>query len=108
MPSSTLVLAAAGPTGSAPRGPAIDVFFNLGGGHCWTHQQCPLRAPPSISASTSVVATTGPTGSAPQGTHHQRLLQPRWWPLPDPPTVPPRGPAIDVFFNLGGGCCRTH
>jgi hypothetical protein len=112
--SSTLVVAAARPTDStlqearhrcllqpwcwplldplaAPQGPAIDVFFNLGGGRCWTRQQCPLRAPPSISASTSVVATTGPTGSAPQGTHHQCLLQPRWWPLPDPPTVPPRG-----------------
>jgi hypothetical protein len=26
-----------------------------------------------------------------------------WWTLPDPLAAPPRGPAIDVFFNLGGG-----
>jgi hypothetical protein len=32
-----------------------------------------------------------------------RLLQPRWRTLPDPPVVPPKGPAIDVIFNIGGG-----
>jgi hypothetical protein len=27
----------------------------------------------------------------------------QWWPLPDPPAAPPRGPAIDVFYNFSGG-----
>jgi hypothetical protein len=65
-------------------GPVIDVFFNLGGEHrrrVWQR---------------------------PQGAHHQCLLHPRWWPLPDPPVAPVRGAAIDVFFILGGGYCRTH
>jgi hypothetical protein len=29
----------------------------------------------------------------------------RWWPLPEIPAAPPRGPAIDVF-NFSGGRCR--
>jgi hypothetical protein len=97
--SSTLVVDTAGPADSSPRGPAIDVFFNLGGGCFWTHRQCPQVACnrcllqhwwwmppdpsavppeglPSTSSSTSVVDAAEPTGSA------------------------PRGPAIDVFFNL--------
>jgi hypothetical protein len=32
------VVAAAGPTGSNPRGPAIDVFPIFGGGRCETHR----------------------------------------------------------------------
>jgi hypothetical protein len=43
-----------------------------------------------------------------QGGHHQRLLQPRWWLLLDPPVAPPMGPTIDVFFNPSGGPCQTH
>jgi hypothetical protein len=50
-----------------------------------------------------MVDAARPTGSPTQGARHQRRLQPRWWMLPDPPTVPPSGPAIDVFFNLDGG-----
>jgi hypothetical protein len=38
-----------------------------------------------------VVDAAGPTDSAPQGTRHQRLLQPLWWSLSDPPTAPPGG-----------------
>jgi hypothetical protein len=76
MPSSTSVVDATGPTGSAPRGPAIDVFFNLGGGRYRTHRQRPPGELPSMSSSTSMVVPTGPTNSA------------------------PRGPAIDAFFNL--------
>jgi hypothetical protein len=45
------------------------------------------------------VAAAGPAASTPQGARHQRL-QLRWWPLPDIPTAPPWGPAID-FFNFG-------
>jgi hypothetical protein len=67
MSFSTSVVAAVGPTGSTPRGPAIDVFFNLGGGRYRTHQQHPLGGSPSTSSLTSVVAATGPVGSAPKG-----------------------------------------
>jgi hypothetical protein len=90
------------------RGPAIDVFINLGGDRCWNRWQRPLGSPPSTSSLSSVVATAGPTGSTPQGAHHHRLLQPRWWPLSDPPNASPRRLAIDVFFKLSGGHCRTH
>jgi hypothetical protein len=76
MCSSTLVVAASGPTDSAPRWPAIDVFFNIGGGCRQTHRQCPPRG------------------------CHRHLLQHRWWTLPNPPAAPLGGPAIDVFFNL--------
>jgi hypothetical protein len=91
----------------------------------------PPGGPVSVSSSNSVVDASGPTDSAPQGARHRRLLHTRWWTLPDPPTTPPgglssmssstsmvdvagpanntpRGPAIDIFFILGGGRCRTH
>jgi hypothetical protein len=65
-------------------------------------------------SSTVVVAAVGPPDSTPLGAYHRRL-QLRWWPLPDLPTAPPRGPAIDVFnfdgdpaidvFNFSGGRC---
>jgi hypothetical protein len=35
-----LVVAVAGPTGS-PEGPAINIFFNISGGRCWTCQEHP-------------------------------------------------------------------
>jgi hypothetical protein len=140
MSSSTLVVDAAGPAGNAPkgarhrcrlqnsvlsdppivppRGPAIDIFFNLSGGRCRTRQQCPPGVPSSMPPSNSVVDAAGPTGSTPQGGHHRCRLQTRWWTLSDPPTTPSSGSAIDVFFNLGppstsssklgGGRCRTH
>jgi hypothetical protein len=85
------------------RGPAIDVF-NYGGGRYRTCRQHPLGA-------------------------HCRCLQLWWWPLPDLPLAPPRGPpltsstlvvaaagpaastqrapAVDVF-NFSGGRCRTY
>jgi hypothetical protein len=104
-PSTSLssVVATAGPAGSTPQGPTIDVsnfgegrsaidVSNFGGdGYqtCWHH---PLAGPPSMSP-TSVVAAVGSAGST------------------------PRGPAIDVsnfgdgqlvidISNFGGaGCC---
>jgi hypothetical protein len=129
--SSNSVVAAAGPADSAPRGPTMDVFLNLSGGRCWTHRQClkgprhrrllqtrwwPLTDSPTVppggalstSSSTLVVAAAGPTCSTPRGARHRHLLQPRWWLLPDPLAVPPRGPAIDIFINLGGGRCWTR
>jgi hypothetical protein len=42
------------------------------------------------------------------GARHRYLLQLRWWLLPEIPTTPLRGSAIDVFFNFGGGCCRRY
>jgi hypothetical protein len=60
------------------------------------------------SCSNSVVNTAEPTDNAPQGVRHRRHLQSRWWTLPEPPAMPPRAPAIDVVFNLGGGHCRTR
>jgi hypothetical protein len=38
-----------------------------------------------------MVVTVGPAASNPQGVRHRRL-QLRWWPLPDLPPAPPRGP----------------
>jgi hypothetical protein len=43
-----------------------------------------------------------------QQAHHRRLLQPWWWLLPDPPVAPPKGPAIDAFFNLNAAHCRSR
>jgi hypothetical protein len=77
--SPALVMAAAGPATSTPRGPAVKVF-NIGGGRYWKSRQQPPRGPP---------------------------LQHRWWPLPDLPPIAPRGPAIDVS-SFGGGRCRTY
>jgi hypothetical protein len=79
-------------------GSAIDVF-SFGGG-CYPTASTPQGGPPSTS-STSVVAAAGHAASTPQGARHRRL-QLRWWPLPDLPPTPPRGPAINVF-NFGGG-----
>jgi hypothetical protein len=86
---------------------AIDVFFNFGGGHCWTRWQHPTWGPPSMSSSTSVVATPGHAGSTLQRARHRRL-QLWWWPLSNPPAAPRKGPAIDVFFNFVGGRCQTR
>jgi hypothetical protein len=102
MSSSTSVVDAVGPAGSAPRvhtidvvfktrwqplsdpltvppwGPAIDVVFKLGGGHCRTHRQRLLVGPPSMSTSTSVVDTAGPIGNAPQGPAIDVVFK-TWW-----------------------------
>jgi hypothetical protein len=106
----------------------MDVFFNFGGGRCRTCQQYlpgdppsttsvvtavrptgnTPRGPPLMSSSTLVVATAGPSGSASQGSHHRRLLQLQCWPLSDLPAATPRGPTINIFFNFGGGHCRTY
>jgi hypothetical protein len=77
--SPALVVAAAGPATSTPRGAAVKVF-NIGGGRYWKSRQQPPRGPP---------------------------LQHRWWLLPDLPPIAPRGPAIDVS-SFGGGRCRTY
>jgi hypothetical protein len=66
------------------RGPAIDVFFKLGGGRFQTHRQ------------------------RPQGPRHRRFLQPQRWLLPDPPTTPLKGATIDIFFKLSGGHYQTR
>jgi hypothetical protein len=42
-----------------------------------------------------------------QGAHHQSLHQLRWWPLPELPTAPPKGAAIDVLINFSGGHYRN-
>jgi hypothetical protein len=54
---------------------------------------------------TLMVGAPGSPSALAKGAHHRRPLQPRWWPLLDPLAAPPRGFAIDVFFNLGGGRC---
>jgi hypothetical protein len=65
--STTLVVATTGSVDSPPNGPAIDVFYNFGGGRYRTHRQHPLGAPPSMFATTLVVATTKSTSSTPRG-----------------------------------------
>jgi hypothetical protein len=87
--SSTSMVAAAGDTGSTPRGAAIDVFFNFGGGCCQKYRQHPSGGPPSTSSPASVVPAAGDTGSTSQGGCHRRLLQPRWWLMPEIPAAPP-------------------
>jgi hypothetical protein len=97
------------PASVTPRGPP-STFFTLmmgapgsllqpGGGCCWTHWQCRQGGPPSMSSSTLVVAAAGPVGSTPRA-HHRHLLQPRWWPLSDPPTTLPRGPPSTSSSNM--------
>jgi hypothetical protein len=54
MSSSTLVVAAVGPTGSTPQEPTNDVFFILDGGFCRTRRQRSL------------------------GARHRRPLKPQW------------------------------
>jgi hypothetical protein len=54
-----------------------------------------------MSSLTSVVAADGTPDSTPHGGGHRRLAQLRRWPLPELPTAPPRGPAIDIRLNLG-------
>jgi hypothetical protein len=53
------------------------------------------------------VDVTGSTGSAPRGPAIDVIFKTWWWMLSDSPVPPPRGATIDVFFNLGGGLCRT-
>jgi hypothetical protein len=55
---------------------------------------------------TSVLAAVEDTGNTPKGARY-RCLQLRWWPLPDLPPAPPRGPVINVF-NFGGGRYQTY
>jgi hypothetical protein len=103
----TSVMPTVGPAASNPRGAAIDVS-NFGGGRCWTCRQHLPGGLPSTSP-TSVVAAAEPADSTPQGGRH-RCLQLWWWPLPDLPPAPPRGPTIDVSNFVGGNCrtCRQH
>jgi hypothetical protein len=118
--SSTSVVDAAGPIGSTPRAPAIDVISNLGGGRCRTHRKRPQGPHHRRSLQNLVVDAVGPTDSAPQEAHHQCHLQPRWWTLPNPPIMPlgahhrcltatgsrcqyplptpPRGPLVDYHY----------
>jgi hypothetical protein len=100
--SSTLVVAAARPAASTPRGPAIDVF-NFGGGRCRKYRQHPPRRP-AINIFNFGGGRCRTCHQHPQGAHH-RCLQLRWWPLLEIPIAPPREPAINVF-NFGGGHCR--
>jgi hypothetical protein len=86
-PLSTFVTMMVGapesPALTPPRGPTVDVFY-VDGGRCRTHRQRHPGGPSLMSSSTTVVDAVRPVGSA------------------------PRGAAIDVFFNHGGGRCRTH
>jgi hypothetical protein len=66
--SPTLVVAAAGPATSTPRGSAIDVS-NSGGGRCRTYRQHPSGGPPSMSPTLVVVAA----GSADRRNSFSRL-----------------------------------
>jgi hypothetical protein len=69
----------------------------------------PPRGALSMSSSNLVVDAVGSTGNTPQGGPAiDVVFKTRWWMLPDPPVAPLRGPAIDVFFKLGGGLYQTH
>jgi hypothetical protein len=107
---SNSVVDAAEHAHNASRGAVIDIVFKLGGGHYRTYQQRLLGRPPTTSFSNLVVDAVRPASSATQGGHHRCCLQTQSWTLPESTTTPPGGPAIDVIFKLGGGCCRcrTH
>jgi hypothetical protein len=129
--SSTSEVDTTEPTDSTPRGPAIDVVFNIGGRHCQNRRQHPPGGPVIDVLFNLDGGHCRTRLQLPQGARHGRLLQPRWWTLLDPPVAPPRGPpstssstsvvdvagptdsaprgpTIDVFFNLGGGRYRTR
>jgi hypothetical protein len=66
----------------------------------------PRGGPPSMCYSTSVVAAAGlqpaPSGGPPLTSYSTSVVAAaRLRP------APPTGPTIDVFFNFGGGYCRT-
>jgi hypothetical protein len=92
---------AAGALGQHPPGSLVttNIFF------CRTHFIITMEARGlPLTSPASVVVVTGPAASNPQGVRHRRL-QHRWWPLPDLPSAPPMGPAINVF-NIAGGRCQ--
>jgi hypothetical protein len=88
-----------------PRGPALDVIFNLGGGCCQTHRQRPPWGLPSTPSSTSVVDAAGPADSAPQGACHSSTLMVD---ADGPTDSAPLGPTIDVVFHISGRHCWTR
>jgi hypothetical protein len=90
------------------RGPAIDVFINLGGDRCRNRRQRPLGSLPSTSSLTSVVATAGPTGSTPPGGPPSLSSSTSVVAIAGPTGSAPQEPAIDVCFKLDGGRCRTR
>jgi hypothetical protein len=55
-----------------------------------------------------MVDAVGPTDSAPLGARHRRHLQNSVVDAARPAGSTPRGPTIDVFFNLGGGRYQTY
>jgi hypothetical protein len=69
---------------ASPRGPAIDIFSNFGGGYYRRYRQHLPRGQPSTSFPTLVVAAARDTDNI------------------------PRGLAINIFFNFGGGCCQRY
>jgi hypothetical protein len=107
-----LMVGAPGSTALAPpSGTVVDVCYVDGG--CsrifvstsqGAHRRCFLTL--MIDAPRSL-ASAPPRWPAVDARHRHRL-QPRWWTLPDAPAVPPKGPAIDVVFKLGGRRCQTH
>jgi hypothetical protein len=94
--------------------------------------QCQLLPPTSFLQKPLHIAMEDKSRHLP-GAHHQCLLQLRWWLLPELPTTPPkggaidvsstsvvattgatgstsqgRGPTIDAFLNFGGCCCQSY
>jgi hypothetical protein len=82
--------------------------LKLSGSRYRTHHQRPPENPPSMSSSTSMVDAVGPTDSAPLGARHRHHLQNSVVDAARPAGSTPRGPTIDVFFNLGGGHYQTY
>jgi hypothetical protein len=104
--SLTSVVAATGDIGSTPKAPpSMSSLASVVAADGDTSNTT-LGGPPSMSSSASVVAAVRDTGSTPRGVSHRRVLQLQWWLLPEIPVAPPRGPAVDVFFNFGGGYYR--
>jgi hypothetical protein len=112
-------------------GPPSTSSSKLGSGCCRTHRQhppggshqrrlrpqwwtlsdppaAPLGAPPSMSSSKFSSRSCQTCRQHPQGPHHRCHLQNSVAEAARPVGSTPRGPAIDIILNLGGGRCRTH
>jgi hypothetical protein len=87
------------PSAPPPRGPTIDAISNSVVDVVGPADSIPEGAHHRRHLQNSVADAVGPAGSTSQGASHRRHLTPRWWTLPDPLVVPPRGPTIDVVFK---------
>jgi hypothetical protein len=95
-----------------PRGPSIDDIYPNNNGKTMVVATGPtnsiLQGPHHRHLALKVVTVAEPTGNTPQGAHHRRLLTNSMVAAAGPTNSTPKSPAIDVFYNFGGGHYQTH